>query len=150
MHAICVPSVLGVQRRMSDPLEPELGVVLSHHVGAGHRTGVLCRSTKCPQLLSNILQAPPLESQRKTFLPLLNTCHPLNPWIYAVSAWVSFALPQFHRVFSLLHDLASLLCFYLSWWLFPLPFPSKSLMWSDQHKYLSMKMVDVIAKVTTD
>lgn len=34
MHTMCVPGVLGIQSRVSDPLELEFGMVMSYHVGA--------------------------------------------------------------------------------------------------------------------
>jgi hypothetical protein len=34
------------EKRVSYPLEPELQVVVSCHLGAGNRTQVLCKSSK--------------------------------------------------------------------------------------------------------
>lgn len=44
----------------SDALELELSVVLSHHVGAGTCTYVLCKSSQCPGSSGAISQAPAL------------------------------------------------------------------------------------------
>jgi hypothetical protein len=38
---VCVPLVCRSPKRALDPLELELQIVLSHHVGSGHRTWVL-------------------------------------------------------------------------------------------------------------
>lgn len=44
----------------SDALELELSVVLSHHVGVGTCTYVLCKSSQCPESSGAIFQAPAL------------------------------------------------------------------------------------------
>lgn len=42
VNASCPQSL--EEHRVSDPLEPELWMTVSHHVGAGKRTQVLCRT----------------------------------------------------------------------------------------------------------
>ena len=44
---LCVLDACEGQKRASDPLEPELQVIVSHHVNAGDGTGVLCKSSQC-------------------------------------------------------------------------------------------------------
>jgi hypothetical protein len=48
---VCVPHVCpvsrGGQKRALDPQELELQMVVSHHVGVGEQTWVLCKSNKC-------------------------------------------------------------------------------------------------------
>lgn len=44
-HACLVPAE--ARNRASDPLELELQIVLSHHVGAGNWTQVVCKSSIC-------------------------------------------------------------------------------------------------------
>lgn len=44
----CVCLVSEDQRRASDPLDLELHVVVSHYVGAGNQTQVLCKSSPFP------------------------------------------------------------------------------------------------------
>lgn len=43
---------------MSDPLELELQIVVNHHVGAGKKAGVLCKSNKCCLTIEAISLAP--------------------------------------------------------------------------------------------
>lgn len=38
------------QKMVLGPLEVNFEVVVSHFVGAGNRTGVLCKSSKCSEL----------------------------------------------------------------------------------------------------
>jgi hypothetical protein len=40
------PDTHGIQKRTSDPLELELRVVVSHHVGSGNVTRFLCKKNK--------------------------------------------------------------------------------------------------------
>lgn len=42
MYTICLPGVLGGQKMVSDTLELELTGGLSHNVGVGNQTWVLC------------------------------------------------------------------------------------------------------------
>ena len=44
MCTTCMPAVYRAQKKA---LEPELQIVVSHQVGAGNRTWVLCKSNKC-------------------------------------------------------------------------------------------------------
>jgi hypothetical protein len=46
MYITCVPGVFKSQKRVSDSLELELQAVVSHQVGVGNGTQVLCRSSK--------------------------------------------------------------------------------------------------------
>lgn len=48
------------QKRMLNPLEPELQMVISRNAGAGIRTQILCesRSSQCSSLLSHLTLAP--------------------------------------------------------------------------------------------
>ena len=45
--ASCLPSTVGDQKRMSDPLELALQMVVSSHVGAGNPTQILWKSSQC-------------------------------------------------------------------------------------------------------
>ena len=42
----CVPGIHESHRRVSDPLELKLQV-MSHSMGAGNQTQVLCKSSRC-------------------------------------------------------------------------------------------------------
>lgn len=42
VYIMCVPGIQGVQKRLLDPLELELLLVVSNHVGATDQTQVLC------------------------------------------------------------------------------------------------------------
>lgn len=44
---IYVPDDHAGQKRVSDNLEMELQTVVSHHMGAGNLTQVLCKNNKC-------------------------------------------------------------------------------------------------------
>lgn len=48
----CFPSAHSGQKRVLDPLELELRMAVSHHVGSGNWTWVLCKSIKCSWLRS--------------------------------------------------------------------------------------------------
>jgi hypothetical protein len=50
---LCVQA-RGGQKRALDPLELELQMVASHHVGAGNQTLVLCKIIKYPEPLSSL------------------------------------------------------------------------------------------------
>ena len=43
----CMPDACGNQKTVLDPLELELQKVVSHHVGTGNQTQVLCKN-ECP------------------------------------------------------------------------------------------------------
>ena len=43
-----------VQKRVLDPLELELQMGVSHHVGAGNWTEVLYKSSQCSELLNQL------------------------------------------------------------------------------------------------
>lgn len=45
---------LRVQKREQDPLELELGIFVSHCMGSGSQSCVLCKSYKCSKLLSHL------------------------------------------------------------------------------------------------
>lgn len=51
MHAACGYGGLG---RVSYPLELELQMLMSYCVGAGSQTWVICQSSKCSQVLSQL------------------------------------------------------------------------------------------------
>ena len=42
----CVPMEVKKKKGTSDPLELVIGVVVSHHVGVGNQTQVLCKSSQ--------------------------------------------------------------------------------------------------------
>ena len=44
---MCMPDTHVVQKRVKGPLELELGIIVSCHVGAGNRTQVLCKKSQC-------------------------------------------------------------------------------------------------------
>lgn len=52
MCSVCVSNTCGGQKRVSDHLELELWVAVSHHEGAGERTHVCWESSQCPEPLS--------------------------------------------------------------------------------------------------
>lgn len=54
MGTMYVPCVLGDQKRAADPLELDLPMAGSHHVGVGNQTWVLWRSSQCFELLSHL------------------------------------------------------------------------------------------------
>ena len=43
----CMLDTHVVQKRVKGPLELELGIIVSCHVGAGNRTQVLCKKSQC-------------------------------------------------------------------------------------------------------
>ena len=49
----------GGQKRMSDPLELILGMVVGHHVGVGDQTQVFCKNSQCSKLLCHLSRAVP-------------------------------------------------------------------------------------------
>lgn len=57
MCSLCMPDIQGGQKRGLNPLEQEVQMVINHHVGSGNGTCVLCKSTKCSELLS-LLSSP--------------------------------------------------------------------------------------------
>lgn len=46
LYTVCMLSACGGQKRTSDPLEPELQMVVTHHVGAGNQTWDLWKSSQ--------------------------------------------------------------------------------------------------------
>jgi hypothetical protein len=76
MCITCMPGFHGDQKRASDPLEPELQMVVSHHVGAGIQTWFLRKSSHwpCPLTVSQIN------------LPLLHRLASLTLWKNLASA----------------------------------------------------------------
>lgn len=53
MCATCVPGTCEFRREL-DPLELELGIFVSHCLGSGSQSHVLCKSYKCSKLLSHL------------------------------------------------------------------------------------------------
>lgn len=43
--------------QVQDPLEPALGTVARHHVGAGNKITVLCKNSECSYLLGHLLSS---------------------------------------------------------------------------------------------
>lgn len=54
VYTTCTSGACRGQKRASDPLELKLRMVVSHQVGAGNRTQVLCKSNKCSKLLIHL------------------------------------------------------------------------------------------------
>lgn len=52
--AVCGPGAFRGCKRALDSLELEFQMIVSHHVGPGDRTQVLCKSKKCSYLLSHL------------------------------------------------------------------------------------------------
>lgn len=47
VYAVYVGSAYGGQKRVWNPLELELQIVVSHHLNAGNQIQVLCKTSKC-------------------------------------------------------------------------------------------------------
>lgn len=58
VHHRYVSKAQGGQKRASSPLELELQMVVSDHVGAGNRTSIFCKSSKYSEPLSCFFPAP--------------------------------------------------------------------------------------------
>lgn len=54
MCTTSMPSALGGQKKILDPLEQELWVVVSHHVGAKNQTWVLSKTSQCFSQLNHV------------------------------------------------------------------------------------------------
>jgi hypothetical protein len=47
IHTTCMSGACGGQKQKPGPLEMELQMIVSHHVGARNQTWVLSKSNKC-------------------------------------------------------------------------------------------------------
>jgi hypothetical protein len=83
---LCVTCMTGAhegQKRVLDPLEQNLQIVVSHHVTAGNWTCVLCKSNKCSYPLSHISDPSTFFSEAELTEPgahqLCQTCWLASP-----------------------------------------------------------------------
>jgi hypothetical protein len=51
---MCVSSVEGSQKRVSNQIKLDLQIVVSYYVSVGNQTGILCKSSWYSELLSHL------------------------------------------------------------------------------------------------
>lgn len=62
LYTLCVLGALGGQKSVSNPLELELNMIMSGHVGSGNQTWFLWKSNQCaPLTAESHLTAAPLD-----------------------------------------------------------------------------------------
>lgn len=63
LYTLCVLGALGGQKSASDPLELELNMIMSGHVGSGNQIWFLWKSNECAHLTAepSLLTTAPLD-----------------------------------------------------------------------------------------
>lgn len=61
LYTLCVFGALGGQKSVSDPLELELNMIMSGHMGSGNQTWFLWKNNQCAPLTAEPSNCSPLD-----------------------------------------------------------------------------------------